>query len=88
MALSTSQDKTQTPRPKNGQTPFESSLGDAFGYEWDIRRKLNPAKKTYFDEREAHAPGQMRRATMASIAAPRVVDFSYQREGSPPCTAA
>lgn len=48
MALSTSQDKTQTPRPKNGQTPFESSLGDRFGHEWDIRRKLNPAKKTYF----------------------------------------
>ena len=42
MALSTSQDKTQTPRPKNGQTPFESSLG----HEWDIRRKLNSAKKT------------------------------------------
>jgi hypothetical protein len=31
---------------------------------------------------------QMRRATMASIAAQRVVDFSYQLEGSPPFTAA
>jgi hypothetical protein len=31
---------------------------------------------------------QMRRATMASIAAQRVVDFSYQREGSPSFTAA
>jgi hypothetical protein len=47
MALSTSQDKTQTPRPQNGQTPFESSLGDAFGHEWDIRPKMNPPKKTY-----------------------------------------
>ena len=46
MALSTSQDKTQTPRPKNGQTPFESFLGDAFGHVWDIRRKLNSAKET------------------------------------------
>jgi hypothetical protein len=31
---------------------------------------------------------QMRRATMASIAAQRVVDFSYQREGSPSFKAA
>jgi hypothetical protein len=31
---------------------------------------------------------QMRRATMAFIAAQRVVDFSYQREGSPSFTAA
>ena len=46
MALSTSQDKTQPPRPTNGQTPFESFLGDAFGHEWDIRRKLNSAKET------------------------------------------